>query len=433
MLKNQIRHGSAMLLLALAAASAALAGDWPQFLGPSRNNISSETGLLDKWPAQGPKTLWTVQAGEGFGPAAIADGKVYILDRKPGEADALRVLNLADGKELWKYEYPAAGNYSHPGSRSTPTVEGDTVYTVGSFGHVNAIDTKTRKPIWTFNLAKDYEAGKLNWGFAQSPLIHGDMVILSPTHADTPGLIALDKKSGKKLWESEAFGGDYYTSPMTHTILGVKGILMHTNDLLVFVAPETGKTIFKHKTRFCRWSIPMPTVFEDGRIFVTGGYGAGSVMYKATKTGDEFKISQSFALPKDGSQLHPAILHKGKLYVNINENDKLRRDTMVDGGLACIDPDSGKVLWRTGANPNFHRGAFILVQDKIVLLDGNNGDLILIDPSADGYKEVSRTKVFDVPARGDNKIWAPLALSNGLLVIRNQSAIKCLDLRAGKI
>ena len=419
---------SAFCLAAMCVGTLAYAGDWEQFMGPQRDG-TVEGEILTQWPASGPKVLWDMKLGPGFGGASIKDGVVYILDRDMGKADVLRALNIESGKEQWSFRYDAPGRNSYPGSRSVPTIGEKHVYTVGGFGDVYCVDLKTHKPVWNFNLDKRYAESRHKWGFAQSPLLIGDLLILSPLSPNTPGLIAVDKNTGKTKWESKAFGGDSYSSPMLRTIAGKEGILLITNNQLTFIDPKNGKNIWDYKGYSCKYTIPAPTVLSDGQhIFLTGGYGAGSEMIKVEGSSGKYKINQVFKLPQDGSQLHPAIEHDGFLYVNINENDKLRgKGNRAKGGLACIDPKKGKIVWRTGDTPSFDRGSYIKVGDHFLMIEGEKGSLHLIEANEKSYKEVAQTKVL-----GGNRIWAPLAFSNGFLVIRDQKQMKCLDLRIKK-
>lgn len=402
----------------------AYAGEWPQFLGPSRTGVAQGEKLMDAWPASGPRELWKISVGQGFAGVAIRDDLVHLLDREGDEADVLRVFELKTGKELWTARYEAKGRFSHGGSRSTPTVDDQFIYTVGSLGHLNAFDRKTHQVAWSVHLNEKYEKAAPQWGFAQSPLVHGDLVIATPLHDNSPGLVAFDKKTGKVVWESEAFGGDYYVSPMAMKIAGREGILQLANKHLVFVDPKTGKTIWKYSGyNKCSWPIPAPTLLPDGkRLFITGGYGAGSVMIEVTPSGSGFNVKELYRM-KEGSQLHPAILVDGKLYANLNENANLKKGAMDRGGFACIDPDSGKVIWNTGESPNFNRGNFIFADGKFIFLEGSTGELFLIKPDAKAYKQLS--KFAALPQKKNNEVWAPLALSDGLLLARDQNTLKC--------
>lgn len=420
----------AVLTFLATAATTASAADWPHFNGPDRTGVSHETALLQSWPENGPEQLWRVPVGEGFGGAAIRDGRVYLLDREGDERDVLRVFDLDTGEEQWSHAYTREGRLSHHGSRSTPAVDDEIVFAVGGFGDVYAVDRESGESVWHFNLAERFEEGDLNWGFAQSPLVLGDHLILTPTHPESPGLIAVDKQTGDVVWESEPFGGDYYASPDRRTIAGTEGLLQITNRQLSLINPENGETIWIYDGWNCRWPIPSPTVLDDGqRIFITGGYEAGSVMIRVNESGGEHSFDELFRL-EGGAQLHTAIQIDDHLYLNLNENATLRRETRQYGGLACIDPDEGEVVWRTGEEPNFDRGNVIYADGRLIVLDGQNGLVHLINPSPEGFQEVSQARVFDPDRPRGNNIWAPIALGDGRLVVRDHNEMVALDLRA---
>lgn len=417
----------AALLLSVLALPAL--GEWPQFLGPNRDGVSAETNLLDDWPDDGPSELWRVDIGRGFGGAAIRDGQVFLLDRQGDQQDVLRVFDLENGEELWQFAYEREGRLSVDGSRSTPTVDEELVFIVGGFGDVHAISRETHEPVWRIGLTEEYPENTLRWGFAQSPLVHDDLLILSPTHPESPGLVALNKQTGEVVWESEPFGGDYYSSPVLRTILGETGILMISNEQLTFVAPDTGETIWRYNGYRNQFPIPSPTVLDDQqRIFITGGYEDGSVMIRVRESNGRYDFEELFRL-EGGAQIHPALQHGDYLYLNINENATLRRPTMHRGGLACINPDTGDIVWNTGADPNFDRGNVMLADGKLIILDGQTGYLHMANPTPRGYDEIARARVFDYERPRSNDVWAPMALANGHLVIRDQNEMVCLDLR----
>ncbi|MHC4559057.1 MAG: outer membrane protein assembly factor BamB family protein [Planctomycetota bacterium] len=203
--------------------------DWPQYLGPNRNGISDEKGLLRSWPAEGPKVLWTFALGPGYGGAAVTKGKVYVLDRIEGKQDVIRCIELNSGKELWSFEYKAPGSLSHKGSRSTPAIDGNYIYTCGAFGDVYCFDGSTHKPIWNRNVWRDFGGGKLpNWGICQNPLIHGDLLILA-SQTEKAGIVAYDKTNGQIKWASQALPGRVgYVTPVVVNIQGQDQLVMIT-------------------------------------------------------------------------------------------------------------------------------------------------------------------------------------------------------------
>ncbi|UCG56253.1 MAG: PQQ-like beta-propeller repeat protein [Phycisphaerales bacterium] len=416
--------------------------DWPQYLGPNRNTTSDEKGLLRSWPAEGPKVLWTFALGPGYGGAAVSKGKVYVLDRVAGEQDVLRCIDLNSGKELWSYAYDAPGKVSHRGSRSTPAVDGNRIYTCGSFGHVYCFDATTHKPIWKKNVWKDYGGSKVpTWGICQNPLICGDLLILA-SQTKKAGIVAYEKASGQVRWASAALPGNVgYVTPALVNIDGRGQLVMITatsrrerggrsapaggwgdgNDgeidgVVLGIDVKDGKTLWTYKGWQCRIPINGVTAVGYGRLFISGGYMAGSAMIEVRRNDGRYVVKELYTTQEFGTHVHPAVLHKGHLYGHCTTNS--RRD-----GMACLSVD-GKLKWKTGRSPVFDKGGFLLADDLILSVDGTDGILYLIEPNPEGFKKLASADLLDT-----KECWGPLALADGKLLIRDQEQIKCIAVR----
>ncbi|MBN2270904.1 MAG: PQQ-binding-like beta-propeller repeat protein [Sedimentisphaerales bacterium] len=419
------------ILVAVMLFSGSVFANWPQYLGPNANATVLDVQLARSWPANGPEVLWTIPLGAGYGSAAISEGKVYVLDRIGNERDSLLCLDLLTGKELWSYSYEAPGKVDHNGSRSVPTIDGDYIYTCGTFGHVCCFDKNTHKPVWQKNVWADFGGGKVPmWGITQHPLIYNDTVILA-SQTEKAGVVAYDKATGEVKWSSPALPGQVgYVSPKLVTIAGVDQLVMITacskgaapdgdgeNAVLGAVLgmdAKTGKTLWAYTEFRCR--IPIPNVVDigDGRLFVTGGYKAGSVMLKIEKKDEKFAAAELYKTDGFGVHSHPPVLYRGHLYGHCTTNT--RRD-----GMVCMDLD-GKVKWKTAREPIvFDKGGFILAGDLILSVDGGVGILNLIEPSPEGFKRLANVKLLDT-----RECWAPLALSDGKLIIRDQKQMRCV-------
>ena len=407
-------------VIVMVAAGGTLA-DWPQYLGPDRNAVSPEKGLLRSWPEAGPKVLWTISLGAGYGGAAVSDGKVYILDREGNDKDVLRCLDLVTGKEQWSYTYDAPGRVSHPGSRSTPAVDGNYIYTCGSFGDLYCFDKNTHKPVWKKNVWKDYGGGSMpRWALSQNPLIYGDSVIVA-SQTQKAGVVAYDKLTGQVKWASSKLpSGVGYVSPAIVKISGEDHLVMITagsrdgsGGEVLGMDPGTGKMLWTYEGWSCRIPCANVTEIGDGRIFITGGYEAGSAMIKVAKNGDSYAVTELYKTDDFGTHVHPAIFYRGHLYGHCTTNT--RRD-----GMVCMDLD-GKVKWKTGSSPVFDKGGFILADGLMLSVDGKKGILYLIEPGPAGYKELASAKLLDT-----NECWGPLALVDGKLLIRDQKQMKCV-------
>ena len=409
-------------LVLTAAVSVAAMADWPQFLGPDRNGISAETGLTASWPEGGPKVLWSFPLGIGFAGPSVKDGKVFVLDRtKAPEQDVLRCLDLAAGTEDWNFAYDAPGQYSTPGSRSTPTVDDKHVFTIGPMGHIHCVSRETHKGLWSKHLLNDY-GGKLpTWAISQSPLLYKDWVIVAPL-SGTVGIVALEKATGKEVWKTPAMGDLSYASPFLTTIDGVDQVVMQTKGRIVAVDARTGERLWTYGAWKCAEPIPSPTPIGDGRFFATGAYGAGSAMFKVARDAEgKFSAETVWKNAKIGAQMHNAILHKGLIYLNGNTNEA--RD-----GLVCFDLD-GKVKWQTQREPDFERGNLLLADGKLFVAGGTSGMLHMVKPGPDGYNEMAKAKVFAA-----RPMWSPMAIVDGKLLARDNKELKCLLLKdqAGK-
>jgi outer membrane protein assembly factor BamB len=410
-------------VLALSA-SVVVAAEWPAAYGPRRNHTSEQKGLLRSWPQDGPNVLWTVPVGPGFGAPAVSGGSVYLLDRDEKVGDTLRVLDLASGSLLWTFAYDAAGSFMFAGSRATPTVDGEHVYTVGPMGDLHAINTKTRRPSWRTNIWKDFGgADELpRWGIVQHPLIHGDLLIVAIQTAEA-GVVAFDKLTGRIRWKSPALSGvPGYVTPSIVKVGAEDHLVMITaargrgrtarDGSVVGLDPRNGNVLWTYTGWQC--SIPVPPAVDagQGRVLVTGAYGAGTVMLQVDKKGNEYAVSELFRNPDFGAHTQPPVLHHGHFYSHYTINER-------SDGLVAMSMD-GLVKWKTGQQPPFVRGGTILADGLLLVTDGDT-KLYLIEPSPTGFEPLASAVILD---SGDN--WAPLALADGTLLVRGQKELKAL-------
>ena len=405
---------SGILLTTLSGAALA---DWPQFTGTNRNAVSDEKGLMRSWPQAGPAVLWTIPLGEGFGGPAISAKEVFVLDRTGSDqtaTDVLRCLDLTDGKELWSYSYAAPGKTAFNGSRAVPAVTEKSVFAVGPFGHFNCLDRTTHKVLWQMNIIEP--GTKLPpWAIAQSPLLYKNSVIVS-TQGKSGGLAAYDQQSGRLLWQTAEVPSAPYCSPSMLTIGGVDQIVLTHGQGVSAVDPATGKVLWSYNGWKCDIPIPNVTLLPDNRLFVTGGYKAGSAMIQIAKEAEAFKANQLWKITQ-GSQIHQPILIGDNIYFNGNTNE-------TKDGLICLNPADGKILWQTGTTAKVDKCGLIFADGLIYLLDGN-ANLNLVEPNPQAYKVISTANLL-----AGKQIWAPMALSDGKLVLRDQKQMKCLDIKA---
>jgi outer membrane protein assembly factor BamB len=449
-----------MVVLAVALACSGLAADWPQFLGPDRNSTSSETGLLRSWPEGGPEVLWTVPVGRGYAGPVVKDGTVYLLDRDDDVGDTLRAFDLPSGKELWSFAYEAPGSAMFPGSRSVPTVDGDHVYIVGHNGDLHCISTRTHEPVWKANVWTDFggtppasggggrrgrgrEPGSFPvWAITQNPLIYGDLLIVA-SQAPEAGVVAYDKRTGELKWKTAPLGFVSYASPAIVTVDGEDHVVMVTPSFnpfqqtgehhlgsVVGMEPRTGKVLWTYDEWNCHITVPHPIDAGDNRVLIVGGYELGATMIQVEKKSDgTYAVKELFTTEDFGDQTKPPLFHDGHFYAQFGTND--RRD-----GLVCMGMD-GTIKWKTKRSPDFNKGSMILADGLILATDGRK-TLYLIEPDPSEFKPLASAELLGDAAAstggrsrfgGSTQNWAPIALSDGKLLIRDQKQMKCIVVR----
>jgi outer membrane protein assembly factor BamB len=419
----------------LASIANVCAQDWPQYLGPNRNGISPQKGILRTWPENGPEVLWTVNVGIGFGGAVVRDGKVYLLDRDDQVGDNLRCFDLSSGKELWSFGYNAPGTVMFPGSRSVPVLDGNHIYSCGPYGDLYCIDINTHKHVWTKNVWKDFGGEEIpRWAITQCPLIWGDLVILA-SQAPQAGVVAYEKLIGNVKWTTPSLGPVGYVSPAIVKIGGEDHVVMMTASVgrgesasggkVVGINPLTGKILWEYTNWNC--AIPVPSAVDagEGRVLVTGGYEAGTALIKVEKNADgNYNVTELYKTVEFGAHTQPPVLYNGYFYAQYSTNE--RRD-----GLVCMSMD-GQVMWKTKRSPEFTRGGMILADGLFLATDGEK-TLYLIDPDPSGFKPLASAELL-VAKPGEEQMverfgtqnWAPLALAEGKLLIRDQSRLMCV-------
>lgn len=407
-----------VLLFCCSVVRPVPAADWPGFRGPNGDCTSDEKELMKTWPAEGPEVLWTGQVGVGFGGVAVEDGKVYMLDRDKGKRDILRCLDLNTGRELWRFGYDAVGNISYPGSRSHPTVDSYYVYTMSVFGQLHCVSKETHKPVWARNILKEFGMKRPTWAISQAPVIYKDKVIAAPI-TDEVGLVAFDKLTGRTVWKSPPLAGRItYASAIVTNIHGVDQVLALTTSCIAGIDAETGAILWTNGDWECRIPVASPAYIGHGHVFVTGGYRAGVIMLEIRREGNRFTATTKFKTNESNGQIHQPIVYKDHIYVN--GNDKSKRD-----GLVCMDFD-GNIKWKTGRSPGFDWGGMLLADDMLYVVDGNKGDLCMVRPDPSAYREVARFNLLK-----GKQIWGTIALSDGKLLLRDQSQLRCVDVRGG--
>lgn len=408
------------------------AQDWPQYLGPERNSTSPQKNLLRTWPENGPEVLWTVEVGLGNGGPIVKDGRVYFLDRTDSIGDQMRCFDLSTGTEYWTFSYEAPGTVRFPGTRSVPAIDSNYVYSCGHNGDLYCIDIQTHKPLWNRNIWTEFGGGDIpRWAIVQCPLLYDGLVILA-SQAPEAGVVAYDKNSGELKWASPSLGPVGYVSPSMVRVGKEDQVVMivastgrgaeQTGGKVVGINPQTGRILWEYTKWQC--IIPAPSAFDagEGKVLIVGGYEAGAVMLKIEKNADgTFDVAELYRNEDFGAHTKPPLFHEGYFYAQYSTNN--RRD-----GLVCMSQD-GELMWKTGREPGFNKGSMILADDLILATDGEK-TLYLIEPDPSGFKALASADVLEIVAvaepRYGNQNWAPIALADGKLLIRDQSQLVCI-------
>ncbi|NOU35715.1 MAG: PQQ-binding-like beta-propeller repeat protein [Kiritimatiellaceae bacterium] len=391
----------------IVLACSAGAADWPNFLGPNTNNISSESGLNKSWSNQPPRTLWTVAlTDDGYAAPSVAGGKLFIVDHL-GSNDIVRALDIADGHELWRYEYLDATAPKQGFTASTPLVAGNKVYTFSRLGKVYCFNTESGKMLWNRDLAAEYKSKRPPWLFCASPVVDGDKLIFIPS-GEACGLLFLDKNTGKVLKEAAPGFRTSYATPVIATFNGVRQyVLFGTNDMAGFSADD-GKEL---------WQVPWPTKFGGKKGPTPLLLGDNRIFAATTEGGDTGVIDLSSGSPvvvwkHQQMQDHfpTPVFYHGRIYGSSDPKF-----------LVCLDPADGRILWK---EPTGQYTSVIAADDTVIALSGSTGDLIMLDATVPEYRELGRI----TPLGGTS--WTAPILSDGRLYVRNKGAIACIDLRA---
>lgn len=445
-----MKKGSKLILLAILSVLALniVAQDWPQYLGPDRNSISPQKNLLRTWPETGPEVLWSVNVGIGYGGPVIKAGKVYLLDRDDKTGDNLRCFDFTTGQELWNYDFGIPGAVMFPGSRSVPAIDGNYVYSCGQYGDLCCVDINTQKPVWEVNIWTDF-GGELpeggnpgfggpfpTWAISQCPLVYGDLLIVA-SQAPQAGVVAFDKLTGEVKWKTLSLGNTGYVSPTLVKIDGNDHLVMITASsggrggqelvpgIVVGIDPLRGDILWKFTNWLCGIPVPGAVDAGDNKLLITGGYELGALMLKIEKKTDgSYDATELFRTEEFGDQTKTPIFYKGYFYAQYGTNNK--RD-----GLSCMDMD-GNIMWKTKRDPDFNKGSMIIADGLMLATDGAK-KLYLIEPNPTAFKPISSAELLaeqksDDPgaARFGTQNWAPLALADGKLLIRDQSRMLCV-------
>lgn len=402
---------SLALLVVVRAVAAEF--DWPQWRGPNRDGVSSETGLLQQWPKQGPPLAWKARGlGGGFSGVSVAEGRIYTMGDAT-DASFVYALKETDGQQLWAAKVGrTGGGDGHPGPRCTPTVDGNLVFALGQFGDLVCLEAATGRERWRKNLASDF-AGKMmsDWGYSESPLVDGNQLICTPGGAEGT-LVALNKETGAELWRTKDLRDRAaYTSIITASIGGQRQFIQLTDASVFGVAPD-GKLLWRAPRRGNVAVVPTP-VFYDSSVFVTSGYGVGCNMFRVNAAGGQFKAAQVYA-NKVMVNHHGGVVRLGEHLYGYSDGK----------GWVCQEFKTGNMIW--SEKSKLGKGSIAAADGRLYLRNEDNGVVVLLEASPQAYKECGR---LEQPGRSDLRSWPHPVIANGKLYLRDQDVLLCYNVK----
>ena len=399
------------------------AADWPQWRGPERNGISKETGLAKEWPKEGPKLLWQAkEIGDGYSTPAVVGERLYLISNKGLDNEYVHALSTADGKEAWKTTIGKVGpnptGQNYPGSRSTPTVDGDLLYSLGSNGDLVCLNAADGRERWRKDLRKDFGGKPGKWAYAESPLIDGEALVVAPGGSKAT-IVALNKKSGDVIWETAIPEGDEaaYASAMIVEVDGVKQYVEFLGKGLVGVEAKTGKPLWRYEktAQGSPANIPTPLV-QDQFVYSAAGRSGGSLV-ELKVAGSTVEADEIYFTNKLPTAIGGAVVLNGHLYGTNGQ------------GLLCADLKTGDIKWQ---ERGVGAGSICFADGRLYVRGEKDGEMALVEATPEAYREKGRFSPPEPPKKGPGKAWAYPVVANGWLYVREMGTVWCFDVREGE-
>lgn len=380
---------------------------FPQFLGPRRDGVLPGLALARDWSEHPPEELWRHPVGQGWAGFAVARGLAVTLEQH-GPEERVVAYDLETGEPRWshadlaRHETTVGG----VGPRSTPTIVGEAVYTVGATGRLNALDLASGRRLWSRDTVADHHGVVPDWGKSNSPLVLDGRVYVAPGGREGPTLAAYDAADGRPLW---ATGDDEpsYSSPVLAELAGRRQVVLLSRSQVAGYDPESGERLWTTAWPFTQPNVAQPLPLGGDRLLVSTGYGIGAKLYRLERT-PEGRLAPAvlWESRRMKSKFANFVQHEGRVY------------GLDDGVLVCLDPQTGERCWKRG---RYGHGQLLLVGD-LLLVQTEKGELVLVEPDPGELRELAHFQVFD------GKTWNPPALAGDRLLLRTHEEAVCLRL-----
>ncbi len=416
--------------------SATLADDWPQWMGPQRNNVWRAEGLLDKFPSTGPKTVWSAPIAGGYAGPAVVGNRVWVTDyvtsadvRVPNfqraeftGVERVHCLDAKTGDSLWVHEYPVTYGLSYPaGPRCTPSVSEGLVYTLGAEGHLLCLDGEQGTVIWSKELKKEYHTKSALWGYASHPLIDGDNLLCVVGGAGSH-VVAFDKSSGKEVWRAQTASEQGYSPPTIFTIGKSRQLVLLKPDGVSAVNPSNGEEYWSVPYEATNGSIIMSPI-RFGNYIYAAGYSNKNLLVQLSDDGREAEVVWQDTRKQGVSPVNVQPFLDEDILYGFDQS----------GWLYAVELPSGKRLWEASPvakRPAGCETAFLVKQGNRFWMFNENGELVVARLSRQGYEEIDRAKVIAPTnvAFGRDVVWCMPAFAGQRMYVRNDERLICVDL-----
>lgn len=394
------------LLTILALAIPTLAADWPNYRGPNGDGISTETDWKT-WGADGPNTLWRASVGIGYSSVVVADGRLFTMgnstDANDDEIDTIFCFNATTGELIWKHSYPCERQplYYEGGTLSTPTVDGDALYTLSKFGDLYRFDTDTGKIAWQVNVRKDLGFDVPTWSYSTAALVDGDRLILNLGDAGA----AIDKHTGRLLWHNGK-GVCGYTTPVAATINGQRCFVLGAAEHLTAIRADDGKPLWKHPFTNKHKATAADPIIRGNEVFASNAYDGGCLKLSITDN-------------------RPTVVFENRVMRTLMSCDVLLGDQIYgfdEYDLKCIDFADSAERWD---HRGFGKGSLSMSADGRMLIMAEQGEMIIAQANAHEFKPLARAQVLP-----ESMCRTAPVLANGLIYARNANGdLVCIDAR----
>jgi outer membrane protein assembly factor BamB len=388
-------------------------GDWPGFRGPDRDGTLRGVRLATDWNAAPPRPLWRRPVGPAWSSVAAVDGLLFTQEQV-GQFEAVLCLDAANGRTVWSHRDEARheDGQSGPGPRATPTFAGGRIYALGATGILNCLDAATGERQWSRDVAADAGVKPLPiWGFASSPLVVGDVVIVFAGGESEKTLLAYRTDSGKPVWSAPA-GKISYSSPHLASFGGEDQVLFVSDAGLAAFDPTSGAVLWQHRTPAGNPGIPravQPRAVGPNQVLFDAGPDAGTGLVEVTRENGSWAVAERWLSRQLKPSFNDFVVHDSALYG-------------FDGRvLTCIDLRTGRRRWKEG---RYGSGQVLLLADQpLLLVAAESGEVALVAADPDRHTELGRFQAIE------GKTWSHPAIADGRLYVRNAQEMACYELR----